>query len=206
MDEFGSDCYLCQMGRPRKFDDDEVLDRAIDLFWRDGSAAVSIRDLETALELRAPSIYRRFESKDQLLARCLDRYVDQEVGGRIRDFLEESDDPLIGLRSFFTSVLRPHRDEQHLRGCLLTTTASHLESSTRETRQAVDQGFSAIEAAFRLQIERAMVIGQLDAGTDATATAKALLLSFQGLLVLARSGVSDLAANIDATFRTLQPR
>jgi AcrR family transcriptional regulator len=188
------------MVRPRKFDDADVLDRATDLFWKNGSDAVSIRDLESALELRAPSIYRRFHSKDQLLVRCIDRYVDHEVAGRVEHILDDADDPLVGLRAFFTSVLRPHPGERCPRGCLLTTTSAHGEATTPEVRDALDRGFSTIEAAFAEQVERAIAAGQLGTDTSSAASAKALMLSFQGLLVLARSGASDLRANIDATF------
>jgi TetR/AcrR family transcriptional regulator, transcriptional repressor for nem operon len=193
------------MARPRKFDDTDVLDRATDLFWKHGSAAVSIRDLEVALELKAPSIYRRFDSKDQLLVRCLDRYVEQAVGGRVRFFLDDTDDPLGGLRAFFTSVLEPHPGEGHVRGCLLTTTSTHAEATAPEIRSAIDRGFATIEAAFARQIGRAVDAGQLDNGIDSHALAKALLMSFQGLLVLASAGASDLQASIDATF-DIQPR
>lgn len=190
------------MGRPRKFDDDMVLDRATELFWRYGVDAVSIRDLEVGLDLKAPSIYRRFESKEQLLVRCLDRYVDQTVGGRVRRFLDD-DDPLRGLRAFFASVLRPHAGEQHPRGCLLTTTAGHAEATTPDIRAALDRGFGTIEAAFRRQLERAKAAGQVDACTDTESVAKALLMSLQGLLVLARSGAGDLQAGIEATMRAV---
>ena len=165
-----------------------------------GVDAVSIRDLEVGLDLKAPSIYRRFQSKDELLVRCIDRYVDQTVGGRVRRFLDDEDDPLAGLRAFFTSVLRPHPGEQQLRGCLLTTTAGHAEATTPGVRAALGRGFSTIEAAFRQQIENAKAAGHLGTDMDADAAAKALLMSFQGLLVLARSGASDLEASIDATF------
>ncbi len=179
------------------------MDRAIEVFWKNGVDAVSIRDLEVALELRAPSIYRRFHSKEQLLVRCLDRYVESEVGGRIARLLDDADDPLDGLRRFFTSVLRRHPGERQLRGCLLTTTSGHDEAATEAVRSAVDRGFASIERAFRRQIERAVAVGQLDADADPDAAAKALLMSFQGLLVLARSGAGGLRDGIDATFRNL---
>lgn len=192
------------MARPKKFDDEGVvLDRAIDLFWKNGVDAVSVRDLEAALELRAPSIYRRFHSKEELLVCCIDRYVDREVAGRIHYFLNEAADPLDGLRAFFTSALRPHPGEQGLRGCLLTTTSGHDEALTPAIRAALDRGFAVIEQAFGEQLQRAKTAGQLDADVDVTAAATALSMSFQGLLVLARSGANDLPAGIDATFRTL---
>lgn len=191
------------MVRPRKFDDADVLDRATELFWVHGSDAVSIRDLEAALELKAPSIYRRFHSREGLLVRCLERYVDHEVGGRIAHFLDDSDDPLGGLRAFFTSVLRPHRGEPQPRGCLLTTTSAHAGASAPAVGTALDRGFRMIEAAFATQIERAVDAGQLRADTDVDAAASALSMSFQGLLVLTRSGAPDLGRRIDATFHAL---
>lgn len=191
------------MARPAKFDDAEVLDRATDLFWRSGCDAVSIRDLEVALDLRAPSIYRRFATKDQLIAACIDRYVDRVVGGRIRRFLDGTDDPIEGLRSFFTSVLEPHRGEASPRGCLLTVTASQAAFQTPEIRAAVTAGFDAIESAFRTQIERAQASGQLRDDVDVDATAMGLLVSFEGVLVLARSGADGLLAGTDVTFAAL---
>lgn len=199
---FGQDRWVA---RPAKFDDDVVLDRAVDLFWERGVDAVSIRDLETALELRAPSIYRRFASKDVLLARCIDHYIDREVEARVGRYLDQPDDPLRGLHGFFTSVLRPHPGEHRLRGCLLTVTAGRSEASTPEVRRRVDRGFETIESGLRRQVERAAAAGQLDAGIDATAAARFLLLAFQGLLVLARSGAGDLPAGIEATFAALGP-
>jgi AcrR family transcriptional regulator len=193
------------VSRPRKIDDTAVLDRATDLFWKHGSDAVSIRDLEIALDLKAPSIYRRFHSKEQLLVHCIDRYVDQQVGGRIRRFLDDSDDPLGGLRTFFTSVLRPHPGERRPRGCLLTATASHADAVTPDIRSALDRGFATIESALTEQVARAVAAGQLDARIDAVAVARSLAMSFQGLLVLARGGAGDLPARIAATFATVAP-
>lgn len=193
------------MGRPIKISDEAILDGAIELFWRDGADVVSIRDLERALDVRAPSIYRRFESKDVLLAHCLDRYVDNEVGGRIDHFFDDTRDPFEGLRSFFTSVLRPHSGEHGLRGCLLTTTAGAAAKRTPKTQKAIQRGFDAIEAALLVQVERCMKSGQFDSQLDAQATAKSLLLTFEGLLLLARNGADGLRGNIDATFVALQP-
>ncbi len=191
------------MARPAKFTEREVLDRATDLFWRDGCDAVSIRDLEVALELRAPSIYRRFSNKDQLIARCVDRYVEGVVGGRIRRFLDDADDPIDGLRSFFTSALEPFRGEDTPRGCLLTVTAGQAAFDAPEIRAAVVAGFALIEAALRTQVERAQAAGCMRDDIAVDAIASSLLVSFQGVLVLARSGSPGLSASIDATFAAL---
>ena len=191
------------MARPVKFEDTEVLDRATELFWKYGCDSVSIRDLEQGLDLRAPSIYRRFQSKDRLVACCVDRYVKRVVGGRIRRLLDGADDPVEGLRSFFTSVLDPHPGERHPRGCLLTVTAGQATFQTPAVRSAVTAGFDTIEAALRSQLERARTARQLSDHPDIDMLAKGLLVSFEGLLVLARSGSDGLETSIDAIFAGL---
>lgn len=191
------------MGRPTKLEMDEVLWRATDLFWRKGCEAVSTRDLEAALDLRAPAIYRRFRSKDELLARCVDHYVDNVIVGRIKRKLEAADDPMRGLYEFFTSTLEPHGRERRLRGCLLANTATNADGQIPEVHAAIHRGWNLVDAAFQEQITRAQRAGQLDPGLDPVAISQALLMSMQGLLTLVRAGIPDLQPGIDATFELL---
>jgi AcrR family transcriptional regulator len=183
--------------RPAKYDDTDLLDRSYDLLWRDGCDAVSIRDLEAALDLKAPSIYRRFHSRDELIARSVDRYVDRVVAGRIRRHLAGADDPVSGLRSFFLSALEPAPGETVPRGCLLTVTAGQAASSDAGVRSAVDAGLAAVESAMRGQVARARQLGRTGPGADVGALTTALLLAFEGLLVLARSGRPGLDAAVE---------
>jgi TetR/AcrR family transcriptional regulator, transcriptional repressor for nem operon len=192
------------MGRPPKIDDAEILDRATALFWRDGCDAVSIRDLESALDLRAPAIYRRYRTKDQLIERCVERYVDRVVGGRIRRHLERSDDPLDGLRSFFSSALEPHPGERTSRGCLLTVTSSQTAFQEPAVRDAVRAGMDRIRRGFETQIARGQRTGQIRTDIGADAQAAHLLLVFEGLLVLARAGAPDPMAGVDLSLESLR--
>ena len=52
------------LGRPRKFDDDELLDRAVDLIWREGPMALSLNEIAAQLETTKPALARRFGGKD----------------------------------------------------------------------------------------------------------------------------------------------
>jgi AcrR family transcriptional regulator len=183
--------------RPAKYDDSDLLDRSYDLLWRDGCDAVSIRDLEGALDLKAPSIYRRFHSRDELIARSVERYVDRVVAGRIRRHLADADDPVAGLRSFFLSALEPAPGESVPRGCLLTVTAGQAALSDAGVWAAVDAGLGSVESALRAQVVRARDFGRTGPGTDVDALAAVLLLAFEGLLVLARSGRPGLGVAVD---------
>ncbi|MBV7395230.1 TetR/AcrR family transcriptional regulator [Mameliella sediminis] len=189
------------MARPQKLKPDEVLDRASEIFWKQGADAVSTRDLEAALGLRAPAIYRRFENKGALLAASIDHYVGKVVEPRVARLLDAAEDPLAALRRFFDAMLEPHGSEPELRGCLLTNTAGLKDAEP--AREALDRGFGVIQAGFARQITRAKDMGRLAPETDADALARALFISLQGLLVLARGGATDLHAGVDATFELL---
>ena len=166
---------------------------------------MSIRDLEAALDLKAPSIYRRFHSRDELIARSVDRYVDRVVAGRVRRHLAAAADPVAGLRTFFLSALEPAPGETVPRGCLLTVTAGQSAASDPGVRAAVDAGIGAVESALRVQVARARELGRTGPGADVDALTSALLLGFEGLLVLARSGRPGLDAAVEELLRACFP-
>lgn len=185
------------MARPQKFDDAQVLDRAMETFWLQGWSVTSIRDLEAALDLKAPSIYRRFGSKDDLERAALERYVDRVIEGRIARYLGVGDggldegecdgDPLSDVWAFVVSALDPGPAGEPLRGCLLTVAALDLPHHP-ELRSVLADGLARIEAALRRAVERAARAGRLADGVDPAAASANLALAFQGLMVLARSG------------------
>ena len=64
------------IGRPRAFDVNEALDRALDVFWRKGYEGASICDLTAAMGINPPSLYAAFGNKEELFRKALDRYVE----------------------------------------------------------------------------------------------------------------------------------
>ncbi|MGC6418502.1 MAG: TetR/AcrR family transcriptional regulator [Bradymonadia bacterium] len=192
------------MGRPSKIERDEVLNRATRLLWAQGCDAVSTRDLEQALDLRAPAIYRRFGNKDGLIAQCMEHYIKTVIRVRIKNLLDNADDPLQGLHNFFTSALEPHRRHGRLHGCLMANTATQNEGQVPGVHAAIQRGFKLVRKAFKTQIQRAQAIGQIDQNLDPEALSLALMMSMQGLLTLARANNQDMSLGIDATFHLLK--
>lgn len=195
---------MLTLARPQKLNTADLIVRATDLFWKYGSHSVTTRDLERALGLRAPAIYRRYAGKSDLLADCIQDYVGRIVKTRIKLVLDAADSPLEGLHAFFLAMLEPHGPEQRLRGCLLTNTAGHIPKHDETVRKAVDRGFQMTRDAFERQVRRAVAQGELPQTTDASALGTALFISLQGLLSLARAGTTDLEKGIDATFALLR--
>ena len=147
------------MGRPAKTTDSDVLDTTYLLAWQHGCDAITIRDLEVALDLRAPSIYRRFNSRDALLAAAIDRYVDREVDGRVRRYLEDSSDALQGIRQFFLRTLDLMAELQTPPGCLVATTSQQSSYAVPVIRDAVDRGTARVREALLAALERATAQG-----------------------------------------------
>ena len=63
-------------GRPRGFDVDEALDRALEVFWRQGYEGTALSDLTAAMGISRPSLYATFGNKQALSRKVLDRYAD----------------------------------------------------------------------------------------------------------------------------------
>src|SRR6202048_610400 len=64
-----------RMGRPRSFDIDGALDRALQVFWRKGYEGTSLSDLTKAVGVNRPSLYAAFGGKEALFRKALDRYL-----------------------------------------------------------------------------------------------------------------------------------
>ncbi len=193
------------MGRPIKIAEPQLLDAVANLLWRDGCDATSIRDIEEEIGIRAPSLYRRFGSRDLLISRCIDRYVDTVVAARIDRYLDVEIESIVGLRRFFLSVLKPVKGESAPRGCLLTATAGQNAIGAPEVSEAVSRGLRQIEEALTAQGARAQLDGDIRPDLEAEAVGALLMASFQGFLVLSRAGSLGLTKKVESLFLSIRP-
>lgn len=76
------------IGRPREFDVNKALDRALKVFWRKGYEGASLPDLTRAMGINRPSLYAAFGNKEALFRKALDRYAAVSAG-HIREALNE---------------------------------------------------------------------------------------------------------------------
>ncbi len=90
-------------GRPRTFDEADVLDRAVELFWISGYRNTTTRELETALGISQSSIYNAFGSKQGLMAAALDRYESMTATALLEP-LESGEHGLDAIATFFDSL------------------------------------------------------------------------------------------------------
>lgn len=196
------------MARPAKFERDVILDRAMRTFWVRGWSSTSIRDLEGAIGVKAPALYRRFGSKDGLTLAVVDHYVDRVVGRRIARHLTGTGDPISNLGAFFESAVTPPDSGAPLVGCLLTTLSTEHAHVDPAVQHAVDRGVDEIDRAVRSELRRAEATGRLAPGLAVDDAAATLALAWHGLMVLARGGTppAELQARAAAAITSIARR
>lgn len=188
---------VCMTGRPKSFDENSVLEAAMQLFWKQGYASTSYEDLVTATGLARQSLYHSFGDKKSLFQKSLQHYS-QTVTQQSLDLLAGSGSPLGNLRRWLNRLKK--KATQHRNGCLLTNTAIELAPHQPEFRKHVANESRRIESRIGKILSEAIESGEIAAGTNVKQMATYLFGAAQGLMVLGRSGAS--AARLDAYVTT----
>ena len=177
---------------PRKpaYDRDELIDRARDLFWKQGWAGTSLKDLERVLGLKPGSFYAAFGSKDALFELALERYA-EDGQARLRK-LVEAHGPLDALRAFVHSVIS--RRDAPAKACMLAKSVLELSSSDHALAGAANRHLAAMESSFADMFESAQSRGEISTSQDAKILARRFQSDLMGLRMSAeRSGVDATA-------------
>jgi TetR/AcrR family transcriptional regulator, transcriptional repressor for nem operon len=173
------------VARPREFDEESVLDAAMNQFWTHGYEATSVRDLANQMGITGASLYNAFGDKRSLYRLALERYLERSVRQRIRS--GENLPPLEAITSFFGEVIKISINDKSQRGCMLVNTALEIRSEDMEFQEFVANEFSSIEVFFVRCIKAGQNDGSVRSDVRAIESAKMLLSVLLGIRVLARS-------------------
>jgi TetR/AcrR family transcriptional repressor of nem operon len=182
------ECIVVAVGRPRAFNDETALDRAIDCFWSQGFGGTTVRELARDMGINGPSLYNAFGDKRELFALALERYAERTTRDRIAR-LAALPDPRAALCQFFEEVLGRSLVDADCKGCLLVNAALEVAAQEPELRDRIAGYFREIEDFFRDRIMRARNGGLIAADVDPNEAATLLLSTLLGLRVMARLNV-----------------
>lgn len=193
------------MGRPPEFDEAEVLERAMRVFWRSGFEATSLDDLVEATGVGRQSLYNRFGEKRALFLRCLRHYAER-FEGTVRGLLERERPVARAFELLFESVLS-EPDEQKRRGCLLINSAMELSPRDVEVGDLIARSQGVIQELFQDALQAGKARGELPRGFQPQPVARFLLGALLGLTVLQKSDPRSGAARdmVQVTLRVLVP-
>ncbi|WP_344441157.1 TetR/AcrR family transcriptional regulator, partial [Kitasatospora nipponensis] len=192
------------MGRPRTFDEEAILDRAMLLFWRKGYEATSMNDLVEGLQLGRGSIYAAFGDKHQLFVQALGRYLGRQAD-LLAATLDDRQPALPQLRRLFETLLQAESACSGA-GCFSVNSIAELLPGDAAVAELARAGLRSAEDAFTAQLERAREAGELTAAVSPRDAARLLLGLVQGLQILRKADPDPgcLAAELAAAFALLR--
>lgn len=188
------------MPRKPSYDRDALIAQARDLFWRQGWAGTSLKDLERELKLKPGSFYAAFGSKDALYALALERYA-QDGMARLQA-LAETLGPKAALQAQPFRVIDD--TDAPTRACMLGKTYAELQARDHALAQAASEHLAQMRGCFADLFRRAQQAGEIGADHDPDRLATryqsdllGLRLSAERRDVDAQAIAADIAADID---------
>ncbi|MFI8929504.1 TetR/AcrR family transcriptional regulator [Streptomyces sp. NPDC053474] len=176
-----------QRGRPRSFDRETALEKALRTFWEQGYETTSVSDLTRELGIGAPSLYAAFGDKRTLFAEVLQRYA-VSYGAFGARALEEESTVRAGVERMLREAAAEYTDPTHPHGCLVIHAA--VNCATPEVEQTLRDQRNANVASFEDRIKAAVASGELPRDTDTAALARYVGAVLQGLSQQSRDGAT----------------
>lgn len=186
-------------GRPRSFDAEAAVERAMGVFWSRGYHATALPDLLRATKLSRGSLYAAFGDKHSLFLRALDRYV-ADAMTRMNIELGPHREPVDGLRAYLARYVDSTSGASGRRGCLLVATAMELAGRDSEVDRRIGSFFKAMEARVADALSRAKAAGKLADGVEPSSAARILVCFVEGLRVVGKTAPARYTsqASVDA--------
>jgi TetR/AcrR family transcriptional regulator, transcriptional repressor for nem operon len=173
------------MPRARTLPDNVVLERAMSVFWKQGYAGTSLRNLTQATGLSIAALLNRFKDKDGLFLAVLQQYAERGLTDRLSR-LSSMDDPLVAIVTFFDELVALTIADRDQRGCLLVNTVLDGAATSASCRQLVQSRFAEVEKFFAGRLRRARTENRLPPDININATATSLLGAVFAIRVMAR--------------------
>jgi len=194
-------------GRPRAYQPEIALGKALDLFRKDGFAATSLDDLSTATGMNRPSLYGAFGDKRELYIKSYQRYRADARAAMIDIF----SDPL-PIRQRLARIYAVALDiylsgEAGPRGCFTVMTAASEAVADPDIRSLVLEGFSELDKAFAACFRLARENGELSPSADPQALAQLASATIHTIAIRARAQVprKDLEAIVKGAIEVMAP-
>jgi TetR/AcrR family transcriptional repressor of nem operon len=174
------------MARTKDFDEDEVLQKAVCLFWHKGYNGTSMQDLVDGLGISRSSIYDTYGDKHALFIKTLQRY-EESVYEKVVEIVNQTapaKEIIKQLLNFITSELL--NDEQH-KGCFLVNAAIEVAPHDQEVSDLVCHNDQQVEGFFYEAVKKGQENGEISKQKDARALARFIFNNVKGIRVTAKS-------------------
>lgn len=171
-------------GRPAVYDNEQILQKAQQVFWTKGFTATSLEDLLKAMEIGSGSFYNAFKGgKKELFRKAIQQR--RTAFNQFKAELKQSESPINLIKDFFRSIAKSDQ-ESHLQGCIIANTVVEMTFVDEELEQESVAILKEVEAMFTAAIDKAQKNGTLKNQTDPIVLGRYLITLWNGLNVTRR--------------------
>ena len=181
------------MARPREFDVDVALERAMQAFWTHGYESTSLSDLMDTMDLQKGSIYKAFGDKHSLFISALKHYLNQ-VHQFDRKMIETADSPRDGIRNWLNTDLKNTCGQKLKRGCLMVNALCERAYKDNDVADLIKKHTSKLSKLLTNTIKQGQNIGEFRKDFDASEISQIIIVSLFGMLTLSKGPMSKNAS------------
>jgi TetR/AcrR family transcriptional repressor of nem operon len=182
------------MPRTKSFDQEQILDKATNLFWQQGYNATPPQDILDTTGLSRSSLYDTYGDKHSLFLQCLQRYRETETEVLI-GYLDGSDDSAAAIRKVFHSAWGHTVKQRQQKGCLMVNSLNELAAHDPEVAAIIRENRRAMEDAFYRAIRRGQQQDLIIRSHQPRAFARYLVNSLWGLTNQIKLGIDRKTAD-----------
>jgi TetR/AcrR family transcriptional regulator, transcriptional repressor for nem operon len=182
------------MARVKEFDEQQVLEKAIELFWVKGYNITSAQDLVDGLGISRSSLYDTYSDKRSLFINALKAYKEKSIT-RLSQLVAEIEDPEKAIRSFLQLAIKENVECKQHKGCLITNSTVEMAFQDKELAALVRSHMQAIEDILCAVIKKGQESGQFTTTHPARSLARFLFNNISGISVAGKYGVEKKQAD-----------
>lgn len=173
------------MPRTKQFDQQEVLEKAMELFWEKGFHATSMQDLVTYLGINRASLYDTFGGKEALFESAFQLYR-QTSTKHIQQLFESEQNVRQGFKALFEKAIEESINDVCKKGCFVVNTTTELIPGDDKIQKILLENKNNAETLFADYVQKGIANGQIDSTKDAREIGLMLFTLFNGIRVLAK--------------------
>lgn len=191
-------------GRPRDFDEEDVLDKALDIFWKQGYEATSLEELLAAMGMGKGSMYHNFGNKREVFKLALNKFI-ENFSSWFESEISKAKDPIVFIKEFFRNIPKQGVDA-HKKGCFLGNTVAELACIDSGLEKNASEYLERIEQIFHKYIKEAQHAGKIKSKVDARLLARHLINLWNGINITRRMypQAKDLMPLVEIQLKVLQ--
>ncbi len=184
------EAYFCAftffiMPRVKLFDENEVLTKAMHLFWKQGYSATSIQDLVVHLGINRASLYDTFGDKEKLFKKSFELYRKQSID-RVLQLLENQADVKEGFSELFNMAVSEALLDKDRKGCFAVNNTTELVPNDEGCQEVLSSNRRDFENLFYKYLKKGQEKGQLKECKDLKILASFLFIIYNGILVVSK--------------------